>query len=95
MLSGIADRVRTSSKSFSLIEPIVGLVNANQHRNPSDQVQACLMLAVIYATELDLDLPHELAKAQRALTQAEPSYQRDIVGVRDFIRRKLAGGYGG
>ena len=95
MLSGIADRVRTSSKSFSLIEPIVSLVNANQFKNPSDQVQACLMLAVIYAQELDLDLPHELVKARRALVQAEPSYQRDIDGVRDFIRRRLRGQHGG
>jgi hypothetical protein len=90
-MNGISDRVRTNSKAFSLVQAIVEQVNANQHRNPSDAVVACFMLAMIYAQELDLDLRHELHKAERALTSAEPDYKRDIDGVRHFIRTHLSG----
>jgi len=90
-LNGIADRIRTTSKAASLRGPITALISANQHNNPSEQVQAALMLALLYAEELKLDLSHELPKMARALDDSEPGYAHEIQAMRDYIRRHLAG----
>ncbi|WP_343698877.1 hypothetical protein [Caulobacter sp.] len=88
-LASVADRVRLSSTVSNLRDPAFELLRRNETINPSDQVRALLLTAVVVCQGCGLDPHEEVARTLRMLRQAEGPFTYHVQAIRDYAAGEL------
>jgi hypothetical protein len=88
-LLSIQDRVRTSSTIDVLREPTFRICHRMQDINPSDQVRALFLAALVTAEAAGLDPHEEIQRAARMTKQAEGPFQYHVSAIRDYVEGEL------
>jgi hypothetical protein len=88
-LASIADRVRTESTVDVLREPAFRICHRMQDINPSDQIRALFLAALVTAEAAGLDPYEEIYRASRITRQAEGPMQHHVSAIRDYVAGEL------
>ena len=88
-LASIRDRVRTESTVDALREPAFRICHRMQDINPSDQIRALFLAALVTAEAAGLDPHEELHRAARITRQAEGPFQYHVEAIRDYVAGEL------
>ena len=88
-LAAIGDRVRLASSVDALREPAFRICNRMQDINPSDQIRALFLAALVTAEAAGLDPHEEIQRAYRITKVAEGPYQAHVSAIRDYVAGEL------
>ena len=87
--STIADRVRTDSTVAVLREPAFAVISRLESVDPSDQIRAAFLSAVVMAEAVGLDPHEEVQRAKRIMAPAEADYTYHVQAIRDYAANEL------
>lgn len=86
----IADRVRHDSTVGRLREPAFRICDRMQDLNPSDQVRALFLAAVVVAEAVGVDPHEEIERCRRMCAQAEGPHTYHVQAIRDYAAAEIA-----